>query len=206
MDDTALADISPNGSELLIGHFNSAKEVPIYVLPLPAGLPRRVGDIAVHDASWSPNGEQIVYARGNELYVAKRDGSESRRLATLPGPADWPRWSPDGTKLRFTVHDPKTGSQALWEIASDGTHLRPLLPGWSNPPAECCGNWTPDEKYFVFQSERVPNTINLWAIQENSGFLRKHNPEPTQLTTGPTLMFGPVPSRDGKKMADIPER
>jgi len=44
---------------------------------MPAGLPRRVGDILAHDASWSPDGEQIVYAHDNELHRAKRDGSES---------------------------------------------------------------------------------------------------------------------------------
>jgi eukaryotic-like serine/threonine-protein kinase len=202
-DDIQLADISPNGAELLIGQFNLQRDVPVYILPLPAGLPRRVGDILAHDASWSPNGEQIVYARGNELHLAKPDGSESHRLVTLAGPAWWPRWSPDGKILRFTMEDSKTGSQSLWEVASDGTRLRPLLPGWSNPPAECCGNWTPDGDYFVFQSERVANTVNLWAIQEKSGFLRKHNPEPTQLTTGPSLMFAPVPSRDAKKLFAI---
>ena len=177
--------------------------MPIYILPLPAGLPRRVGDILAHDASWSPNGEQIVYARGNELFLAKPDGSESRRLVTLAGPASWPRWSPDGKVLRFTMDDSKTGSQSLWEVASDGTGLRPLLPGWSSPPTECCGNWTPDGSYFVFQSDHGANTISLWAIREKSGFLRKRNPEPIQLTTGPSNMFSPVPSRDGKKLFAI---
>ena len=143
-DDIQLADISPNGSELLIGQFELPRDVPVYVLPLPAGLPRRVGDILAHDASWSPDGEQIVYAHDNELYLAKPDGRESRRLMTLAGPASWPRWSPHGTVLRFTVEDLKTGSQSLWEVAPNGTRLHPLLPGWSNPPAECCGNWTPD--------------------------------------------------------------
>jgi len=200
-DDIQLADISPNGSDLLIGQFDSPRDVPIYILPLPAGLPRRVGDILAHDASWSPDGEQIVYAHDNELHLARRDGGESRWLVTLAGPSSWPRWSPDGKILRFTVEDLKTGSQSLWEVASDGTRLHPLLPGWSNPPSECCGNWTPDGNYFVFQSERV--AINLWAIQEKSGFLRKHNPEPVQLTTSTNMMFSPVPSRDGKKLFAI---
>jgi Tol biopolymer transport system component/tRNA A-37 threonylcarbamoyl transferase component Bud32 len=196
-DDIQFADISPNGAELLIGQFGLPRDVPIYILPLPAGLPRRVGDILAHDVSWSPNGEQIVYARGNELSVARPDGSESRRLVTLASDAGWLRWSPDGKILRFTMED------SLWEVASDGTRLHPLLPGWSNPPAECCGNWTPDGNYFVFQSERVANTSSLWAIRERSGFLSKRNPEPIQLTTGPSEMFAPVPSRDGKKLFAI---
>jgi serine/threonine protein kinase/Tol biopolymer transport system component len=203
IEDTGLTDISPNGSELLIGPIGTAEESPLYILPLPPGLPRRVGDIVAHDASWSPNGEQIVYARGNELYVAKHDGSEPRLLVSLPGPPEWPRWSPDGKLLRFTLNDLKAGSQALWEVASDGTHLKPVLPGWSGPPAECCGNWTPDGRYFVFVSQRVPTTIQLYAREEAPGFLRKRNPLPTQLTTGPTLMIAGVPSRDGKKLFAI---
>jgi serine/threonine protein kinase/Tol biopolymer transport system component len=200
-DDIQLADISPNGAELLIGQFDSPSDVPIYILPLPAGLPRRVGSILAHGASWSPAGEQIVYAHDNELFLAKRDGSESRRLVTLVGPAFWPRWSPDGKRMRFTVS--LAGSLSLWEVASDGTRLHPLLPGWNSPPSECCGNWTPDGNYFVFQSERVANEITLWAIQEKSGFLRKRNQQPIQLTTGQSLMVGPVPSRDGKKLFAI---
>ena len=198
-----LADISPNGSELLILQITPANEVPIYILPLPAGLPRRVGDILGHAASWSANGQQIVYASGNELFLAKPDGSDSRKLVTLTGAANWLRWSPDGKVLRFTVGDLKIDSQSLWEVGSDGTGLRPLLPGWSNPPQEFGGNWTPDGNYFVFQSDRVPNTTTLWAIREKSGFLRRRNAEPIQLTAGPSNMFGALPSRDGKKLFAI---
>jgi Tol biopolymer transport system component len=203
MEDTALADISPNGSELLIGTIDVASEVPLYILPLPPGLPRRVGDIVSHDASWSPDGEEIVYAHGNDLYVAKHDGSQSHLLVRLPGPADSPRWSPDGKVLRFTLNDLKSGTQALWEVASDGTRLRQVLPGWNDPPAECCGNWTPDGRYFVFVAQRVPNTSNLYALAEKGGLFSPRNPQPTQLTNGPTIIHGAVPSRDGKKLFAI---
>jgi Tol biopolymer transport system component/DNA-binding winged helix-turn-helix (wHTH) protein len=194
-------DISPNGSELLIldPSSSSLKDMPLYTLPVPAGLPHRVGEIFAHDASWSPTGEQIVYARGNELHVAKSDGSDSRRLVILPGPASDPRWSPDGRVLRFTLVDLKTGSSSLWEVASDGTSLHPLLPGWSSPSSECCGTWTPDGNYFVF----VSRGSTLWVIREKNGFLHKRSTRPIQLTTGQSLMFSPVPSRDGKTLFAI---
>ena len=205
-EDIQLADISPNGSELLIGNFDRdfMTDVPIYNLPLPAGLPRRVGDILAHDASWSPNGEQIVYAHANELFLAKPDGSENHKLATLTGPASWIRWSPDGKILRFTIDDMNVGwSESLWEVASDGTGLHPLLSNGSHGIEQCCGNWTPDGNYFVFQSDQGFNEITLWAIREKSGFLRRRNPEPIQLTTAQSNMFSPVPSRDGKKLFAI---
>jgi Tol biopolymer transport system component/predicted Ser/Thr protein kinase len=200
LGNTGLYDISPNGAELLISEIGTAEEKPLYTLPLPPGLPRRVGDIVAHDAGWSPDGQQIVYARGVELFIANRDGTQSRHLVTLPGVAECPRWSPDGKLIRFLLDETKSGTQALWDIVPDGSHLRPFLPGWSNPPSEGCGNWTADGRYFIFPSERVANSVQLFALEEKSGFLRRSNPQPTQLTNGPTLMYGAVPSRDGKRI------
>ena len=54
-----------------------------------------------------------------------------------------------------------------------------------------------------FSPTTVSTQITLWAIREKSGFLRRRNPEPMQLTTGQSNMFSPVPSRDGKKLFAI---
>jgi Tol biopolymer transport system component len=200
-DEVELADISPDGSQLLlIGQSDQQTEPHIYVLPLPAGLPRPLGDIAGHDAGWSPNGEQIVYARGNELYLAKSDGSESRPLVTLAGPAGQPRWSPDGKILRFTVDDLKTNSRSLWQVASDGTDLRPLLVGWSSP-GECCGNWTPDAIFCLSIQSRRKTRYPLGHSGKDLVF--KRSLEPIQLSTGQNNMYNPVASRDGKKLFAI---
>jgi DNA-binding winged helix-turn-helix (wHTH) protein len=151
-----IEDISPNRTELLIRSTSSATifEGPIWILPLPAGSLRRVGEIVAHAATWSKGGQQITYAFGKELYLAKSDGTESHKLVSLPGNALFLRWSADGSRLRFTLQEYGKASYSLWEVQADGTDLHPLLPGWNNPAAECCGNWTADGKYFVFQSSR----------------------------------------------------
>jgi Tol biopolymer transport system component len=80
-----------------------------------------------------------------------------------------------------------------------------LLPGWNQPPAECCGNWTPDGKYFVFQATRNGKT-EIWAIQERRGRLDlfglsgRPASEPVQLTGGQLNSLAPVLSPDGKKL------
>ncbi len=134
------------------------------------------------------------------LYRAKIDGTESTKIASFTAGEIpfWPRWSPDGSRLRFTVHTHDKG-YSLWEVAADGRNLRPLLSGWNNPPSECCGSWTPDGKYFVFQSQQG-QTGNVWAIREAGGLLRKLSHRPVQLTSGPTLTAYPLPSSDGKKI------
>ena len=106
--------------------------------------------------------------------------------------------------LRFTLGNVinRVGALSLWEISSNGTRLRPLLPDWNKPPAECCGNWSPDGKYFVFQSTRDGKT-EIWAIRERHGltsWLRNPKPEPVQLTGGQLNSVAPVFSPDGKKL------
>jgi Tol biopolymer transport system component len=77
--------------------------------------------------------------------------------------------------------------------------LRPLLPGWSTTPAECCGNWTADGKYYIFQSIRG-NVSNIWALADTAGPFGRTRPEPVQVTSGATSIQLPLPSRDGKKL------
>jgi hypothetical protein len=68
--------------------------------------------------------------RGHDLYVARSDGTESKKLMSVPGFSFWPRWSPNGSHLRISVADPKTWSYSLWEIQADGSDPHPLLPDW----------------------------------------------------------------------------
>jgi Tol biopolymer transport system component len=127
------------------------------------------------------------------MYVAKFDGSEPRKIASLPGVAEWLRWSKDGLRIRFTLEE------AIWEIAPDGSNLHEVLPGWNKPHAECCGTWTFDGRYFVFASSRG-GVSNIWAMREEGSFLRRVNHDPVQLTSGTANTGTPVPSVDGKQI------
>lgn len=192
-------DVSPDRRELLVLSSDEPlqTEVPLMVLPLPGGSPRRVGDLLAHDASWSPDGLRIVYASGHDLYVAKADGSETRKVATVPGTAWWPRWSPDSSVLRFTVQE-IGGWRKLWEVAPDGGRLHRLFPDHIDPVFQCCGSWTPDGRYFVFASSYYSDS-QLWAIREGGGFLNNTR-QLTQLTTGPMNMFAPLANASGERL------
>jgi Tol biopolymer transport system component/DNA-binding winged helix-turn-helix (wHTH) protein len=190
--------ISPSGSDLLIYTWLANElRVPLWVMPVLGGSPRRIGEVT-QDATWSADG-QIVYGLDHDLYVAKSDGTESRKLVSVPGLPIWPRWSPRGDVLRFTEHDPKKDSSSLWEVLAAGTPLRPLLSGWNSGGEECCGNWTPDGQYFIFQSTRNGRT-DLWAIREQQSWWRKARHEPVQLTAGPMSLSLPLPSKSGEKI------
>ena len=195
-----LAAISEDGSELLLqSREGYLWRGPLWVIPTISGPGRRINEVTSADAAWFPDGKRIVYASGRALYVAKNDGTDSRQFATVNGTPSWMRWSPDGRLLRFTVTHPQTNTTSLWEVREDGSGLHPLLAGWNASPAECCGSWTRDGRYFVFQSTRNFRS-DIWAIREKRGPFQKLPSTPVQLTSGPLSFKGPQASYDGKKL------
>ena len=198
-----LAAISMDGSELLLQTTQAYLwRGPLWVIPTVPGPGHQINDVVSTDAAWFPDGKRIVYASGRALYEAKSDGTDSRQFVTVNGTPSWMRWSPDGRLLRFTVTDPRTNTTSLWEVRDDGSGLHPLLAGWNNLPAECCGSWTRDGSYFVFQSTRNFRS-DIWAIREKPRLFQKPEPTPVQLTTGPLSFRGPQPSYDGSKLFAI---
>jgi Tol biopolymer transport system component/DNA-binding winged helix-turn-helix (wHTH) protein len=195
-------DVAADGSTLLVGAFRgTSKDIELWSVPLPSGAPRRLGDVSVDAAAWSHDGKRLYYASGADIFIANSDGTQPQKLATVGRPAINLRDSPDGSKLRFDVFDERNGSSAIWELSGDGKGLHPLLPAWNSDPRECCGSWTPDGKYFVFQSFR-DGRMSIWALPEKSSWWSRTG-EPVQLTNGPLHFSSPTPSRDGKRIFTV---
>ncbi|HEY1500477.1 MAG TPA: winged helix-turn-helix domain-containing protein [Acidobacteriaceae bacterium] len=196
----SLGDISPDGSRLLLrNHLATAPEQALWIVSTTGGTARKVPGVLAHDATWMPDGQRILFAIGDDLVIAHDNGTESRRFATLPGRAFWLRWSPDGKRLRLTLLNSETHTTALWQVNSDGADAHPLeLDNWNgSPPAECCGSWTDDGRYYVFQSSRGANS-NIWARHESTGFLGLHNPL-IPITNGPVDYQAPITERGSKR-------
>jgi len=200
-----LAGISPSGADLLLYTFVSSEiQVPFWTIPVLGGSPRRAGSFLAQDASWSPNG-QIIYTRDHDIYVCNPDGSESRKLVSVPGLPAWPRWSPGGEVLRFSEYDPKKDSASIWEVSHDGSNLHPVLPTWNGGATKCCGSWTPDGKYFIFQSMRDGRN-DIWAIREKGRWWQNISQKPLQLSAGPISLSRPLVSKDGKRIFVLGEK
>jgi len=197
---TAMSDISPDHSQLLVADYVGAEvEAQAWVLPLPTGSPRHLSNIVAHWAVWSPDGRQLAFAKGSDIYLANADGTNDRKLITVSGRAWSIRFSPDGTRLRFTLGTPQTNSSSIWEVHADGSNLHALLPAWHSPPSECCGVWSADGRYFFFVSGAA-DSANIWAVREPAGLFHETPSKPLQLTNGPMSLAIPVPSPDGKKL------
>jgi Tol biopolymer transport system component len=177
----------------------SETEWPVWVLPVPGGSLRPVGNVLAHAATWATDGQHIVYAWKSGLYECNADGSDSRQLITVPGIAFAPRFSPDDRRLRFTLQNTAQRTSSLWEVAANGTGLHAVLPDWNKPAQEFGGAWTQHGDYFLFEATR-DHSQNIWALREGESLFHKGRAAPTQLTVGPLMFSNPTPSLDGKNL------
>ncbi len=197
-----LVDLSAAKSELLFQGppFDTRLGTgTLWTMAVPGGQARRIGNLSAFDATWAPDGASIYYTVGPEIRAARSDGSDARRILTVPGQPYWIRFSHDGKLIRFSTWDEKLNTNNLWEARLDGSGLRRMFAGWDSSPNECCGAWMPDGSYFVFASARG-GSWNLWATREKQDWWRKTNPEPVQLTVGQMSSQAPLPGNDGEKV------
>jgi len=193
---TRILDISPDHSQLLAISFTGTElEDPFFTVPLPAGAPRRLADVMGHSGAWSPDGRRLVFAKGLALFLANADGTDARKLVTTSDNAYALAFSPDGSRIRFTLGPFGQTPNSLWEVRADGTGMHELFPGWHSPQVECCGTWSSDGRYYFFNSGD-----DIWLLTEKAGFLQRREPRPMRLTTGPLQFFSALPSSDGKTL------
>lgn len=188
--------MTPDGSHLVVTAWLPG--VPggsLWQWPIVGGPPRKLGDGA--NATFSADGQRIFYTKNRrDMFIAKTDLSEVHELGSVPGgTTHWPSFSPDGKRIRLTSY---TDFEGIWEMSVDGSDLHRLLPDWEFTD-HCCGSWTPDGKYYVFEATRDYRT-QLWAIREQDGQSVDDSPKPVQITTGPLDFQRSTIIEDGKKI------
>ncbi len=196
-------DLSPDHSKLLVSAKKESGDTELWTLPVSSGSPERVGSLNGRDASWSADGKNLVYAKDHSLYLASAAGAHERLLYKASGSVFAPRFSPSAQKIRFSVSDAEKGTTSLWEVGRDGSHPHELLKDWQFNSTACCGNWTADGRYYIFQARQtVPNTSlvlnSLWAMSESK--TDENGASPIPLTGGPMSFGNPSVSHDGKNI------
>jgi Tol biopolymer transport system component len=79
-----------------------------------------------------------------DIWVANADGSDPRRLTDHPGPDERPVWSPDATRIAFTVGD--TAAQVM-VMDADGSNQRQVT---HNAFPAGRPTWSPDGTSLAF--------------------------------------------------------
>ena len=194
-------------------------EMELYaVANAPGAAPRRLTEARGYDAeaSYSPDGEWIVFtstrdgygraldtrerrrlevdpAYFGEIWMMRADGSDPRRLTHTPGYDGGPFFFADGSRIvwrRFT----DDGLQAdLWSMNPDGTDARRLTDfgsmSWAPYPH-------PSGEYVFFASNKHGfGNFEVFIVDADG------TKEPVRVTYTDGFDGLPVPSPDGRRLA-----
>ena len=198
-----LDDMASRGSDLIVGNYGARPPFEYWLISPDGNPARRLGSLRAHDVHPSPDGRSLVYVAGPDVFVSAADGTRARRIATFPSlTAGAASWAPDGRRVRLSVFDATAGGSANWEVTTDGSVPRPVFPGWMEPPAECCGRWTSDGAYYIFQAGKRGMT-SLWAVREEGRRWSRSRVVPVKLTDGPLHFRSPTPGSGSRTIYAI---
>ncbi len=194
-----LFSVSSDHSALLVSGFEGGAPSPFWTFPPPAGSLRRLDDIVGSEAVWSRDDRQLAFVNGLDLFIADPDGSHARKIKSFSDIPTNVRFSPDGRKLRMTLKPPGKNISSLWEMQTDGSNLHPVFPAWEPDAMLCCGDWTSDGRYYIFEVQPTAGSLDLWAVRE-ARYRFSGRAEPVRLTTGPLWYKNPVSSPDSTRL------
>jgi Tol biopolymer transport system component len=198
-----LLDVSPAHSSLLAAENTAgpSSQHPFWIYSLHGGSPQRFGDLSGQEAIWAPDGKHVLLVKGSSLFISDEQGQSAKELLSVNGTPYYPRYSPDGKRIRFSVGDVSQNTSAIWEVNSDGSGLHVLLPDWQDVSSKCCGTWTADGRYYIFQATEnvLGSTGNLFALPETNGSDGSPN-QPVKLTQGAISFSRPVSAADNKRI------
>ncbi|MCB0543433.1 MAG: PDZ domain-containing protein, partial [Saprospiraceae bacterium] len=110
----------------------------------------------------------IAFVYAGDIWVADRDGKNTRRLTTYPGTEGNPQFSPDGTQVAFTGE--YDGNKDAFVVPVEGGEPKRLT--W-HPQPDIVKGWTPDGQSVVFASGRenapYPYPDRFWKASLKGG-------------------------------------
>ena len=173
---------SPQGNQIVFGR---PGEGLWSIAPL-GGQPRRLLD-AGRRPRFSADGRRIVFLRGDEIWIANADGSQPRRVLSVPY-VQFAALSPDGESIAF--FQTNAGPMGdLWIVPASGGTTRRLTFDEAEGGAPV---FTPDSRTIVFPSARA-GSLTLWQVPVGGG-------SPSPLTSGAGSDIDPDVSLDGRTL------
>lgn len=122
--------------------------------------------ILISEPGISPDGQEIAFVSGGDIWTVSASGGEARLLIAHPAQDSRPLYSPDGSQLAFV--STRTGNGDIYVLSLSDGKLRRLT--YDEGPEELSG-WSADGKYLLFHSNTgdIASMYDIWKIPIDGG-------------------------------------
>jgi serine/threonine protein kinase len=162
----------------------------------------QIADVPIDPAPYvdmeiSPDGRRLALVRSvsgskSEIWIGDLERGVATRFSQEPFSCENPEWSPDGTRIAYSVTD--QGPQWFVIRAVVGTsEPRTLLK--SDPTFKNLSGWSPDGRFLIYASQDPETRHDLWVLPVEG------NQEPQLYLKTPFIQLGGHLSGDGRWMA-----
>lgn len=118
------------------------------------------------DPGISPDGSEIAFISGGDIWTVPAKGGEARLLVSHPATESAPHYSPDGKYLAFT--STRTGNGDVYVLTFATGELKRLTFDDSNELVE---GWSPDSSYVYFScsARDISGMNDIYRVQRQGG-------------------------------------
>ena len=145
---------------------------------------------------------RVLFVRhpSEDLFTAAADGSDVRKILDVP--VSYPRWSPDGSMIAFSLgiyfgfQDQRAAAIHLYTVGADGAKITQITK--TTDGSEFSPSWSPDGARIVVDAERGTGPGGISIVDVATGEL-------TPVTSNPFGLWDAEPdwSADGTRIVFV---
>ncbi len=142
------------------------------------------------DPSVSPDGSEIAFASGGDIWTVAANGGDAHLLVSHPATESKPVYSPDGKKLAFI--STRTGNGDIYLLTLDTGDLKRLT---FDDSGDLLDSWSGDGRWIYFTSGSQEMSSDIFRVSSDGG-------TPMQISGDLyTSEYQAAPSHDGGMVA-----
>jgi len=116
------------------------------------------------DPSVSPDGSEIVFASGGDIWTVSASGGDAHLLVSHPATESKPLYSPDGRKLAFV--STRTGNGDIYVLTLDTGDLKRLT---FDDSADLLDGWSADGRWIYLTSSTLEMGSDILRVSSDGG-------------------------------------